>query len=64
MGTKKKIDERADEVGADEVQEKVDEAEAQGFIGSTPDATPNRNYSVEGVAAGLPTPETTEPEGK
>lgn len=47
----------ADEVGAAEVQAKFDVAEAQGFFGSTPDATPNENYTLAGVVEGAPTPE-------
>lgn len=41
------------------VQKAVDEAEAKGYIGTTPDDTPNENYTVAGVLAGKPTPETT-----
>jgi hypothetical protein len=48
----------ADEVGADEVQAKFDEANKQGFFGSTPDETPRENYTLQGVASGKPTPET------
>lgn len=47
-----------DDTSTAEVQEKVDAANAQGFIGIEVDPTPNENYTVAGVTAGLPTPET------
>jgi hypothetical protein len=47
-----------DDVGQDEVQAKFDEANEKGYWGSVPDETPNENYTVAGVGAGLPTPET------
>lgn len=60
--TKKKHD---DDLGADEVQKTVDEAENKGHLGTVPDSTPNENYTVAGVTAGKPTPETTsDPEKK
>lgn len=31
----------------------------QGYIGTVPDPTPNLHYTMPGVLAGLPTPETT-----
>ena len=40
------------------VRDTVDEETAQGFRGSSGDPTPRKNYTVEGVGAGLPTPET------
>lgn len=49
-----------DDGGSAEVQEAADEAAERGFIGSTPDPTPNVNYTVAGVTAGKPTPETDE----
>jgi hypothetical protein len=51
--TKKK-----DDLGADEVQEKVDEEQDKGHTGIVPDQTPNENYTVKGVTKGKPTPET------
>lgn len=48
------------EVGGAEVQEKVDAENEQGFRGAEVDPTPNEHYTVQGVAAGLPTPETDE----
>lgn len=41
-----------------EVQAKVDEETEQGFRGIEVDPTPNENYTVAGVTAGKPTPET------
>lgn len=43
-----------------EVQRKTDEAEAKGYLGVSPDPTPRENYTVAGVIAGKPTPETDE----
>ena len=48
----------ADDLGAAEVQAKADEAAEKGYFGETPDDTPNENYTLQGVAAGKPTPET------
>ena len=48
----------ADAVGADEVQAKFDEANEKGYFGEVPDETPNENYTIAGVTAGKPTPET------
>lgn len=48
------------EKGNAEVQKETDEAEAQGFRGVSPDPTPRENYTVAGVTAGKPTPETDE----
>ena len=41
-----------------QVQEAVDKETEQGFRGTEVDPTPNENYTVEGVTAGKPTPET------
>ncbi len=41
-----------------EVQAKVDKELDQGFRGVEADPTPNENYTVQGVTAGKPTPET------
>jgi hypothetical protein len=41
-----------------EVQKAVDEAEDKGYIGVPVDPTPKENYTVAGVVAGKPTPET------
>jgi len=53
---------KKDDLGAKEVQEKVDEETDQGFTGTVPDPTPNENYTVAGVTAGKPTPETPKSE--
>lgn len=47
----------ADEVGANEVQARFDEANEQGYFGHVPDDTPNENYTLKGVTSGAPTPE-------
>jgi len=46
------------DAGEAEVQQKVNEAEAKGHFGTKVDPTPNSHYTVAGVAAGKPTPET------
>jgi hypothetical protein len=48
----------AEDSGEAEVQAKVDEAEAKGYFGQEVDKTPRENYTLEGVIAGAPTPET------
>ena len=52
----------ADEPGAaalqKAVQKTVDEEQKQGFRGANTDPTPNENYTVKGVLADKPTPET------
>lgn len=48
----------ADDAGQDEIQAKFDEAAEKGFFGTAPDSTPNENYTLAGVNAGKPTPET------
>lgn len=40
------------------VQQAVDRAQEQGFYGVETDPTPNEHYTVAGVVAGKPTPET------
>lgn len=47
------------DAGQSEVQAKVDEAEDKGYFGERADKTPLENYTLAGVAAGKPTPETT-----
>jgi hypothetical protein len=44
--------------GADQVQAAVDAETAAGYHGVVPDPTPNSHYTVAGVTAGKPTPET------
>jgi hypothetical protein len=46
----------------DELQETVDTAEDKGFLGVKADPTPDHHYTVAGVLAGKPTPETTKGE--
>lgn len=41
-----------------DLQERIDAENAQGFRGVEVDSTPNENYSVAGVTSGAPTPET------
>lgn len=43
---------------ADEVQANMDEINDKGFMGERVDPTPLDNYTVSGVVAGKPTPET------
>lgn len=49
---------QAGDLGQAEVQKKADEEAAKGFVGVEVDETPNENYTVAGVLAGKPTPET------
>lgn len=51
---------KKDDLGAKEVEKKVEKEIEQGYSGSVPDPTPNKNYTVAGVTAGKPTPETDE----
>lgn len=51
---------RKDDAGQAEVQKKADEINDQGFFGTKVDPTPDENYTVAGVTAGKPTPETDE----
>jgi len=44
--------------GAAEIQAAMDEATKRRLTGTEVDPTPNENYTVAGVLAGLPTPET------
>lgn len=48
----------ADDAGQAEVQKTFDEANEKGYFGEVPDPTPNENYTLAGVNAGKPTPET------
>lgn len=48
----------AADLGADQVQQRVDAENAQGFAGVEVDPTPNENYTMQGVIEGAPTPET------
>lgn len=42
----------------DAVQKQVDADEEKGYHGAAVDPTPRENYTVAGVVAGAPTPET------
>lgn len=46
------------DAGQAEVQANFDEATEKGYFGTTPDETPNENYTLAGVSSGKPTPET------
>lgn len=46
------------DAGAEQVQERVDQEQEQGYVGRKVDPTPNENYTVAGVTSGAPTPET------
>lgn len=46
--------------GADEVADKLQKEQEQGYRGDPVDPTPNENYTVAGVTSGAPTPETDE----
>jgi hypothetical protein len=48
------------DLGLDEVQAKADEELADGYRGVKVDPTPNEHYTVDGVLAEKPTPETDE----
>ncbi len=61
MATTKKTsaDNLQGDAGEAEVQAISDEAAEKGYLGEVVDETPNENYTVAGVTAGKPTPETT-----
>jgi len=46
------------DAGAAEVQASMDAEQEKGYRGTAVDPTPNENYTVAGVIAGKPTPET------
>jgi hypothetical protein len=50
---------KASEAAADKVQATTDKINEQGYLGHKVDETPNENYTIAGVTAGKPTPETT-----
>ena len=39
------------DVGQAEVQAKFDDAQSKGYFGSTPDKTPNEDYTLKGVTS-------------
>lgn len=55
---KPKNDVAAAEAANEQVQKTVDAEEEKGLRGVEVDPTPNENYTVDGVLAGKPTPET------
>ena len=54
----KKTAQSSDDAGQAEVQRRFDGANDKGYFGTTPDETPNDNYTLSGVTSGKPTPET------
>ncbi|MEU3665751.1 hypothetical protein [Streptomyces virginiae] len=48
----------AEDGAAAAAQHAADKAQEQGFYGVETDPTPNEHYTVAGVVAGKPTPET------
>lgn len=46
------------DAGEQSVQKKFDEAHEKGVLGTPVDPTPNEHYTLQGVIAGKPTPET------
>lgn len=46
------------DAGQTEIQHAFDQANDQGYWGDTSDPTPDEHYTVSGVTAGKPTPET------
>lgn len=58
--TSKSSETKADtaSAGGDQVQAATDAAEDKGYFGEKTDPTPNEHYTVAGVVAGKPTPET------
>ena len=50
--------EKGEDLGGDEVQQRMDVETAQGFSGMNVDPTPDSHYTVAGVTANKPTPET------
>jgi hypothetical protein len=57
-GKQAKADAQAADPSLAEVQKVADKEAAQGYRGVKTDPTPNENYTVAGVLAGAPTPET------
>ncbi len=45
--------------GAERVRSAIEAENERGYRGDVSDPTPNDNYTLKGVGAGLPTPETT-----
>lgn len=49
--TKKSAESSNDDAGQAEVQAKFDEANEKGYFGTTPDETPNEDYTLKGVTS-------------
>ena len=60
MAAQKDNPEKVADQAVSEVQKTVDAENDKGYRGVTVDPTPRENYTVAGVTAGLPTPETDE----
>ena len=58
-----KSDQGAADAADERVQKAADKEQEQGFLGQKVDPTPNENYTVAGVLAGKPTPES-DPEAR
>lgn len=52
--------EKSKDSGEAQVQANVDKENERGFAGEQVDPTPRDNYTLQGVVAGKPTPETDE----
>ena len=59
-----KAEKAPDDLGAAQVQAAFDAETKQGFRGVEVDPTPNEHYTLKGVLAGKPTPETDEKAAK
>lgn len=59
MATKNESDDTAVENTAHAIQVAVDEEHDKGYLGHTVDETPREHYTIAGVIAGKPTPEST-----
>lgn len=57
-GKQARKDAQASDTTLAEVQKQADKEAEQGFRGVSADPTPNENYTLQGVLAGKPTPET------
>ena len=51
-------DSKSKDVGQEQVQKAADAEAEKGLAGDEVDPTPNENYTVAGVLAGKPTPES------
>lgn len=53
-----KADAKTAEKSSKQVDKVIHKENAQGFVGTEVDSTPNENYTIAGVIKGKPTPET------